>query len=84
MPRTMQHSIVSTRAISTRPPETVTTAVISLEASPVEVIHPATRPAIAQATATVMQLLAPASSASSTLVKVRLSLVSGSWVNLLT
>ena len=84
MPRTMQHSIVSSRAISTRPPETVTTAVISLEARPVEVMHPATRPAMAQATATVMQLLAPASSASKNFLKLRLSLLSWLFVAMVT
>ena len=84
MPSTMQQSIVSTSAIMTRPPETVTTAVMSFEARPVEVMQPATRPAMAQATATVMLLLAPASRASSTLVRVRLSLVSGLCVTRLT
>ena len=40
---------------------TFTTALTSLEASPVTVIHPATMPAMEQATATVMQPRPPAS-----------------------
>ena len=52
------------------PPETATMAVISLEARPVEVMQPATIPAMAQATATVMVPLPPASKASMNLFTV--------------
>ena len=50
MPSTIQHNIVRNSAISGFPWETATIAVISFDARPVDVIHPATRPAIAQAT----------------------------------
>ena len=66
MPRTMQQSIVRMRARSR--PRTgegmlwlrFTMAPMSLEARPVTVMHPATIPAIEQATITVMQLFPPA------------------------
>ena len=62
----------------------VTTAVISLEARPVDVMDPATSPAMAQATATVTVLLAPASSASTKRENVRLSLLSSLLVTTVT
>ena len=84
MPSTMQHSMVSISAIIATPPDTLTIRVIRIEARPVEVMQPATRPAIEQATATVMVPLPPASSASSALAMVRLSVVSGLLVALFT
>ena len=57
MPSTMQHSMVSTRAIIIWPPERLTMALRSLEARPVTVMQPEIMPATPQATATVMEPL---------------------------
>ena len=70
MPSTIQHNIVRNSAISGFPWETATIAVISFDARPVDVIHPATSPAIAQATATVIVPRQPASSASTSFFSV--------------
>ena len=83
MPRMMQQNMVRNRATMAWPPESFTTMLMSLEPRPVEVTHPATRPAMEQATATVMVLLAPASSASMNFENVRLSDVSPVFDSLL-
>ena len=84
MPSTMQQIMVRNRAMSACPPDTRTMAVISLEARPVVVMQPATRPAMEQAAATLMVPLAPASRASKNLPTVMLSDLSGFLVTLLT
>ena len=67
MPRTMQQSMVRNKAANRAKdllgimPLTLTTVFTSREASPVTVMHPATMPAMEQATATVMQPRPPAS-----------------------
>ena len=76
MPRMMQHIMVKNSAtmvgsITVTLLLTDTTAEMSLDARPVVVMQPAITPAIAQATATVMVPLPPASSASIILPKVR-------------
>ena len=70
MPRMMQQIIVSSRPIMVASPAICTMALIRMEARPVTVMQPAIIPAMAQATATVMAPLAPASSASTILPKV--------------
>ena len=67
MPSTMQHSMVRNRAMNIASAWLgimrliFTTALTSLDASPVTVMHPATTPAMEQATATVMHPRPPAS-----------------------
>ena len=73
MPSTMQQSMVSARAIIMWPPERLTIVLNSLEARPVTVMQPEIMPATPQATATVMEPLAPPSRASMILPKVRKS-----------
>ncbi len=66
----MQQIIVKISAIKACPPEIFTTIEINSDASPVEVIQPATSPAIAQAAATVIVPRPPASNASIIFLKV--------------
>ena len=64
MPRMMQQIMVSSMAINLEPPERATTAPMIWEARPLMAMQPAIMPAIAQAAATEMQLLAPFARAS--------------------
>ena len=61
MPRTMQHSMVSTRPTMVALPASWTMALMRMEARPVTVIQPAMMPAMLQATATVIAPREPAS-----------------------
>ena len=84
MPSTIQQIMVRNRAMMACPPETFTMVVIRVEARPVVVMQPATRPAMAQATATVTVLLPPASRASKNLATVNCSAGSSMLAALLT
>ena len=64
MPRTMQHTMVSSRPRMVASPAMATMPLMSTEARPVSVMQPAIRPAMAQATPTDTALLAPAWKAS--------------------
>ena len=83
IPRMMQQIMVRNSAMIARPPEILTIAVISVDARPVVVMQPATRPAIAHATATVTVLLPPASSASKNFSTVKCSAGSSMFLDLL-
>ena len=76
MPRTIQQSMVSTRAMISLSPATPTMALISSLARPVMVIVPEMIPATPQAAPTVMADLPPADRASRILPGVR-------WASLL-
>ena len=64
MPRTMQQSMVRIRPMIRKSPAARTIALMSMEARPVTVMQPAIMPASAHATATAMELRAPAAKAS--------------------
>ena len=63
----MQQTMVSTRPMMVALPAACTIVLMRMDARPVTVMQPAIIPAMAQATATVIAPLAPASSASMTL-----------------